>query len=408
MWFTLKLAWRNLFRNKRRTFIAGTAMALGLASMIFIDALMIGMKDMMISSATESFIGDGQIHRQGFRLTQEVEKTIVRLEQVTGSLDRDPRVAYYAPRTLAFGMITSPSNVSSVMLVGVLPESERHLSQIDEAMKEGSYFEDGNDTDIIIGSNLAELLEVSLGSRVVVTVSQAESGDLSQELFRVSGIYHFNIKEMDTGFAFIRLPKAQEMLGIGGGVHEIAVRFKEKTFALQENNPFWDEYSQDGNEAVSWLVIFPQMKTILGMFWISLLVMAIILFGIVAFGIINTLFMSLYERLFEFGVLRAVGTRPSGIRRLIIFEAGALAVVSIVIGIVLGLAITFLVSKTGIDYRGIEFSGATITEMLYPVLHVQQFIIYPLAVLLFTVVIGHYPAVVAGRMSISEAMRKSM
>lgn len=408
MWFDIKLAWRNIFRNKRRTIIAGIAIGIGLASMIFTDALMIGMKDNMIKSATTSFLGEGQIHRSGFRLTQDVEKTINNLDQVVLNLEKEEAVDRFTLRTASFDMITSPANVSSIMFFGIDPETEKHLSQIDDAIKEGNFFEGDKTRDIVIGSELAELLEVALGDRVVITVSQAESGDLSQEMFRISGIYHFNIKEMDSGFAFVRLSKAQQMLGIGKSVHEIAIKFTDIKFATDEDNTFWEKYSVDDNEAVSWTVILPQLKAMLGMFWISLLVMTVILFGIVAFGILNTLFMSLYERMFEFGVIRAVGTRPSGVRKLVVFEAGALSILSIAMGIILGFVVTFIVTKTGIDYRGIEIAGTTMYEMLYPVIHLQQYTIYPAAVFLFTVLIGLYPAIVASKMSIASALRKSL
>lgn len=408
MWFDLKLAWRNIFRNKRRTVIAGIAIGIGLASMIFFDALMIGMKDNMIKSATASYLGEGQIHRNGFRLTQEAEKTINNLNQVLSNLKSEEVVDYFTLRTASFGMITSPANVSSVMFFGIDPETEKYLSQIDDAIKEGNFFEGDNERDIVIGSELAEVLEVALGDRVVITVSQAESGDLSQEMFRISGIYHFNIKEMDSGFAFARLPKAQQMLEIGNSVHEIAIKFKDLKFATKEDNTFWEKYSIDDNEAVSWATLLPQLKAVLGLFWISLIFMAVILFGIIAFGIINTLFMSLYERMFEFGVIRAVGTRPSGVRRLVVFEAGALSILSIVMGVILGFIITLILTKTGIDYRGIELAGTTMHEMLYPVIHIQQYVIYPVAVFLFTVLVGLYPAIVASKMSISNALRKSL
>lgn len=408
MWFDIKLAWRNIFRNTRRTIIAGIAIGIGLASMIFTDALMIGMKDNMIKSATTSFLGEGQIHRSGFRLTQDVEKTINNLDQVVLNLEKEEAVDRFTLRTASFGMVTSPANVSSVMFFGINPETEKHLSQIDDAIKEGDFFEGDNERDIVIGSELAELLEIELGDRVVITVSQAESGDLSQEMFRISGIYHFNIKEMDSGFAFVRLPKAQQMLGIGNCVHEIAIKFKDLKFATAEDNFFWGKYSVDDNEAVSWTILLPQLKAMLGMFNISLLVMAVILFGIVAFGIINTLFMSLYERMFEFGVIRAVGTRPSGVRRLVVFEAGALSILSIALGIILGFIVTFIFTKTGIDYRGIEIAGTTMYEMLYPVIHIQQYIIYPASVFIFTLLIGLYPAIVASKMSIANALRKSL
>ena len=118
--------------------------------------------------------------------------------------------------------------------------------------------------------------------------------------------------------------------------------------------------------------------------------------------------MSLYERFFEFGVLRAVGTRSSGVRRLIVFEAGALAVLSIAMGAVLGFAVTFAMSKIGIDYRGIEFAGTAFENLLFPMLSARQFIVYPLAVFLFTVLVGLYPARTAGKMKIAEALRKSL
>jgi ABC-type lipoprotein release transport system permease subunit len=407
MWFDLKLAWRNIFRNKRRTFISGIAIGVGLASMIFIDALMIGMKDNMIKSATKSFLGEGQIHRQGFRVTQEVEKTINNLEWIISNLEKEEPVRRFTLRTATFGMISSAANVSSVMFYGIHPSTEKHLSQIDDVIKEGDYFKGDETRDIVIGSDLAELLEVEIGDRTVITVTQAESGNLVQDMFIVSGIYHFNVKEMDTGMAFVRLSKAQELLGIGKNVHEIALTFKDIQFASKKDNPFWSKYSVYDNEAVSWTGLLPQLHAMLGIFWISLLVMGIILFGIVAFGIVNTLFMSLYERMFEFGVIRAVGTRPSGVRRLILYEAGVLSLLSIALGIFLGFITTLIFIKTGVDYRGIEIAGTSIHEMLYPVIHIQQYLIYPIAVFAFTLLIGLYPAQVASKMHISEALRKS-
>jgi ABC-type lipoprotein release transport system permease subunit len=305
-------------------------------------------------------------------------------------------------------MVTSPADVSSVVLVGVEPGREMYLSQVDEAVNRGSYFSGADKHDIIIGSKLAEILEVSLGDRLVVTVAQARTGDLSQEMFRISGIYHFNMKEMDSGLAFIRLEKAQQMLAIGSNIHEIAVKFKDKTYAVQEALPFWQTYSQDGNEAVSWTKLLPQLKAVFDMSGISLLVMCLILASVVVFGIINTLFMSLYERMFEFGVLRAVGTRAAGVRKLVIFEAGALGIISIILGVILGFILTLVFTKTGIDYRGIEFAGTTIKDMLYPEMRLLQFIIYPIGVFIFMLIVGLYPAFVAGRMSIADALRKSL
>ena len=408
MWLILiKLAWRNLFRNKRRTIIASIAIGIGLAALIFADALWVGMEQNMVKTATASFLGDGQIHREGFRDTQAVEITINQLNEVVDDLSQEAIVQQFTPRTFAFGMITSSANVSAISLVGVQPSTERFLSQIDDAITEGVYFEGDNNRDIVIGAKLAELLEITLGNRVVVTVAQSESGDLSQEMFRVSGIYRFGDEAMEGGMAFVRLEKAQEMLAIGSGVHEIAIKFTDTKYGQNKDLPFWERHSQHGNEALSWTKILPQLKAVFEMSKYSKYIMGVILFGVVVFGIINTLFMSLYERMFEFGVLRAVGTRSFGMARLILFEAGALAIVSIALGAILGFGSTWIFAKVGIDYTGIEMMGVTIQELIYPIMTVKPFILYPICVFIFTIITGLYPARYAAKIAPATAMRRS-
>ena len=403
----VKLAWRNIFRNKRRTLIAATAIGIGLTALIFIDAFMIGMEETMIRTATASFLGDAQIHREGFRDAQEVSLTVQALDSVTENLAKEEIVAHFTQRTLASSMITSPANVSAISLVGVHPPTEKFLSLIDDAITEGAYFEGDNSRDIVIGAKLAEILEIGLGDRVVVTVAQAESGELSQEMFRISGIYHFADAAMNSGMAFVRLEKAQEMLAIGKDVHEIAIKFTSIAYSQETTLPFWDTYSQHGNEALSWTELMSQLTVVLEMTKYSKYIMGVILFGVVVFGIINTLFMSLYERMFEFGVLRAVGTRPFGMARVILFEAGALAIVSIGLGTILGFILTGVLAHVGIDYTGIEMMGVTMQEFIYPVLEVQQFIIYPIVVFIFTLIAGLYPAWHVAKMAPVDAMRKS-
>lgn len=407
VWIQIKLAVRNILRNKRRTFIAGTAIGIGLASLIFTDALIIGMKDNMIASATESFMGEGQIHRAGFRESYDVEKTIADKNDVIRRLEQEPLVSQFTRRTISFAMVTSPANLSSVSMIGVDPETEPYLSQIDEAIVEGDFFIGDNERDVIIGSKLAELLEIEIGARLVITVAQAKTGDLSQEMFRVSGIYHFNIQEMDRAMVVVRLPVAQRMLGLDGDIHQIAIRFTDDRVGRDADHPFWTRYSRGENEALPWVELMPQLATSLEISQFATYMLGLILFAVVALGIINTLFMSLHERMFEFGILRAVGTHAVAMGRLIMFEAGALAVVSIVLGAILGLIVTYITMQTGIDYTGIEFAGVTFRKLLYPVLQISQFLIYPAAVFVVTLVVALYPTVYAARMKPAEAMRRS-
>ncbi|MXZ01848.1 hypothetical protein F4Y93_14840, partial [Candidatus Poribacteria bacterium] len=219
----------------------------------------------MVRTATGSFLGDAQIHRLGFRDAQEVSLTIQALDEVTEGLTQEDIVEHFTQRTIASGMITSPANVSAINLIGVHPPTERFLSQIDDVITEGAYFEGDNSRDIVVGAKLAEILEIGLGDRVVVTVAQAETGDLSQEMFRVSGIYQFAGGEMNSGMAFVRIKKAQEMLAIGNDVHEIAIKFTSIAYAQDSTLPFWETYSQNGNEILSWIELMSQLTVILEM-----------------------------------------------------------------------------------------------------------------------------------------------
>ena len=403
----IKLAWRNILRNKRRTIIASIAISIGLAALIFGDAFMIGMMENLIKTATDSFIGDAQIHQQEFRDTREVSMTIQELDEVGANLAKEANVQYFTRRTFAPGMIASSANRSAINLVGVQPSTEKLLSQIDDAIIGGGFFEKANEHDIVIGSKLAEILEVALGDKVVVTVVQAKSGDYFEDWFRVSGIYYFADAAMNSGMAFVRLKKAQQMLAIGPNVHEIAIKFTSTEYGQDKQVPFWKTYSQHGNEALSWTEILPQLPKVFAMSEYSKYIMGIVLFGVVIFGIINTLFMSLYERMFEFGVLRAVGTRSFGMARIVLFEAGALAVVSILLGAILGFVLTTIFANIGIDYTGNEMMGVTVQEFIYPVLTIEQFTVYPLAVFIFTIVAGLYPAWHVAKMSPVDAMRRS-
>jgi ABC-type lipoprotein release transport system permease subunit len=406
MGFYIRLAGRNLMRNKRRTIIAGTAIGIGLAALVFTDALMIGMNNHLIHSGTATFLGEAQVHRAGFRDLHEVEQTILDLDGVTSKLKNSPIVKSFTPRVLAFATISSAANIEGVTMVGIRPDSERRLSQIDDVLVKGQYLT-GGEREIVIGSKLAELLEVELGDRLVLTTAEAHTGDLVQELFRVSGIYHFNIKEMDRAMAFIKIAKAQRMLGLGNGVHEIAFDFTDIKYASDKALPLWADLSAGGNEAIGWPELLPQLSAALELTGFSLLLVGLVLFAIVSLGIVNTLFMSLYERMFEFGVLRALGTRPRAIFRLVLSEAGALSLVSIVIGLLIAAVSVFVFMKTGIDYTGIDYAGVTFREKIYPVIHPMQFIKYPFWVFVITTLVGLYPALYAARLTPARAMRKS-
>jgi ABC-type lipoprotein release transport system permease subunit len=408
MFLLVKLAWRNLFRNTRRTVLSGLAVGLGLAALIFYDALVIGMTNTMIETATATLPGQAQIHHAGFRTTLDVANVIADPAAVLAGLAQEPEVKAYAPRVASYAMLSSAADVASVMLYGVDPERERTVSRLAVALKQGRYLNADEPETIYLGERLARNLAVGLGDRVVVTVAQAGTGELSQAMFRVGGIFALGGREMDGGLAFVTLAQAQQLLRLNGSLHEIAVTFKHLSAAEDASSPFWSRYSQAGNEAVSWSRLFPELKTILNSTQYAVVITAFILFGIVSFGIMNTLFMSLYERMFEFGVIRAIGTRPYQVALIMALEAACLAVISIAIGVALGWGATAFAAAVGIDYRGIEVSGVTLRDLIRPVIRPEQYSRYPLWLFGFTVLVGLYPALYAARMSPAKAMKRSL
>lgn len=404
----IKLAFRNCLRNKRRTFLAGLAIGIGLAGLIFVDALYIGMSENMIKTATSTFIGDGRITHKDFTETFDPRYFVKDIDNIKKSLKKEEVLETFSLRVASFAMINSAANSSSVILYGIDAPLEKRTSKIYKAMAGGNYLNPENPYSIIIGKKLAEKLEVEPGDRLVITTSGTKTEQITQAMFMLEGIYNFGMREMDSSFAFVNINEAQKLLELGSNISEITLKFHNLKTAEDKSLPFWSKYSEDTNIAQGWDEIFSELKTVMEMTDFSMFIVGAILFGIVALSIINTLFMALYERMFEFGVMRALGTRPFTMAIMIISEACVLALISIIIGTLIGFGVSYFFSLRGLDYTGIEFSGVTILEPIYTVISFNQYVKYPLWVFLFAVIASIYPAVYAARIKPVKALKRSM
>ncbi len=402
----VKFAWKIIWRNGRRTLITGLAVGLGLGSMVFSDALMQGMSVYMIHTTTESWMGDAQIHRDDFLDTRNINLTINRSDSMLSMLDGDSTASFYTARILSTASLTSTTELKPVTLIGVDSETDPEVTMLETAIDTGSYLS-GDSTELIIGYKLADDLNAGLGDVIVITVAQADSG-LSSSMFFVSGICRFGSDDLDRYSAFINITTAGRMLGIPEEIHEIAVKFPQAKMGADMSLGFWRRFSVFGNTALGWPELAPQVNAMLSMVNISMVIMAAILFGLVVFGIVNSLFMSVYERMYEFGVMKAVGTSTGIISTMVILEAFWIAVISTVIGCAIGLLLIWITSRTGISFGEIEVSGIVFDKPLYPVLRLSRIWLYPLSTLILTTAAGIYPGIHAGRLNPAEAMRKSL
>ena len=400
-----KLGFRNVFRNKRRSILTSSAIALGLCALMVGDGFTEGLKLSAIKAATSSFIGEAQIHRNGFRETFDINKTIENLDKVLGNLKSDDRIKSFAVRGQSLVMLSSVMTAAHVQFYGIDADREREISKLSKYITVGS--DQLSEYGILIGERLARKLDVDFGDRIIVTAAEAGTGELVQELFIVEGLYSFGSREVDSSLAFIELAKFQKIFKLknNANVHEIALTFKNPLKDGHKNSSFWTKYSTKNNEVLSWREIATSIYAATQASDFFSWIMGGILLILVSLGIINTLFMSLYERMFEFGVLRAVGTNSKQIITMILSEAAVIGLFSIALGMILAVIFNGYLAIYGINF-GVEVGVVILDEPVYNVFRTAQFLLMPCVVFLVVVLSAMYPAFYATKITTISAMKK--
>ena len=405
---TVTLAIRNLLRNTRRTALTAMLIGFSLSAMILVDALTLGMLDILVNSITKNLVGEAQIHKPGFRDNLDVDLYLDNTETITTRLDQDPTIAGYSERVISGGMLTSSYNVATGLMYGLNAAAERQVTQLAEAVISGRYLT-GETGEILIGNELADLLEVTLGDRIVMTLSEANGGELSQALFRVSGIFHFGIKGVDKGVVFTNLTQARQVMGLNKQQsHEIALRFVDPALATQTDLPVFQNLNTTELETLNWLQLNKAIASIIEMSGLSSIIVGGILFILAGLGVINSMFMSIYERIYEFGVVKALGTQPSQLASLILTEAFFIAILSCAGGMLLAYLLGSYAAVHGVPMGEFQVSGIAIDNRVLTRLQSYQFIQYPLYVIGLTMCAALYPAWFAARIVPTEALQRSL
>ena len=402
-----KLAFRNLFRNTRRTVLTSLLISSSLIVLILVDGLMHGMTNVMVGGITHTLEGEAQVARKGFRNDFEVEYTIDDPASVISQLEENKTLEGFGPRVIIGGMIASSYNTTGSLVYGVDAKQELKVSRISEAIIEGQYLS-GEPREILIGKPMAELLEVELGDRLIITAATVDTNEITQELFRLSGVFEFGPEEMDKNLVFINLDKAQSVLGMQGNLHQIALRFIDPDDAKNKELPLFKQLTNEENEALGWLDLQPSIGAMIEMAGFSTAIVGAILFLLTSLGVINSMFMSIYERIYEFGVAKAIGTTPRQIIQLVLFEALLLALISCVFGLAIGYFLGDYFSIHGIPMGKMEVSGVLLDGNMYTQLMLYQFVNFPIYVTLLTLAAAIYPATFASRIVPTEALQRAL
>lgn len=400
------LAWRNLWRNHRRTLIMLGAIGLGSWAMIFMTALSRGMVNAMVEDGIRALPGHVQAHHPDFRDDPSVANLIgVSDAELTESLTASG-LAHWATRVRVPAVVSSERESRGVVLSGIDPDRERNLIFVDYETVEGRFLESVDDRGVVLGRKLAEELETRIGKRVVL-MSQDPDNEVADRGFRVVGLFDAETEAQEKSYAFVGKETLKTMLGIGDRVSEIAV-MGDNYRDVEPEYRMLIAAVDDGVEVRRWYELDSYLGTMLSVTDGFLVVWVIVIFLALSFGLVNTLVMAVFERVREIGLMLALGMRPVDILGQIIIESMLLLCVGLIAGNLLAWG-TILPLADGIDIsavgQGMEMFGAG--SVLTPKMTLQDVVLANVVVLVLGFLASLSPAWRASRYDPVEAITKA-
>jgi len=399
------LAWRNLWRNHRRTLIMLTAISVGVWAMIFMTALMRGMVNEMIRDAVRSLPGHVQIHHPRYLDDPSVVNAIVPPADELLSVLESKAVVAWASRVRVPAVISSERESRSVTLLGIDPVREGAISFVANDMAEGRFLENATDSGIIVGRKLAKTLDTDIGRRVVI-MSQDPDNEIVDRGFRVVGLFDSKTQNLEEGFVFTGIDTTQKLLKIGNQVHEVAVAGA----GFRDIDPLYEGIVAAAGPKLSvlpWYALDNYLGTMLSVMDGFVVVWIIVIFVALSFGLVNTLVMAVFERVHEIGLMLALGMKPIVILGQIVMESLLMLLIGLLVGNVLAW-LTVVPLQDGIDVsivaEGMEWFGAS--AVLYPELSFGDVLMANLIVIGLGLVASLSPAWRASRYEPIEAITK--
>jgi len=400
------LAWRNLWRNHRRTMIMITAVTVGVWAMIFMTAIMRGMVNEMVRDGVSALPGHVQVHNPLFTddptINNIIADTVPELDARYAGIES----LAYATRVRVPAVVSSEYDSRAITLFGIDPDQERGLSFVADEIVAGRFLESAADNGIVIGAKLADTLDTELGKRIVI-MSQDPDNEVADRGFRIVGIFEANLESFEETMVFAGKKTTQKMLRIGDQVTEVAFlgdNYRDVSpllFAV-------DEASGDALLTQPWYELNSYLGTMLGVMDGFVLVWVIVIFLALSFGLVNTLVMAVFERIREIGMMLALGMRPVVILGQIVVESLLLLLIGLAVGNLLAWA-SIVPLADGIDIsvvaQGMEDFGAS--SMLYPQLEMNDLLLANVTVLVLGFFASLSPAWRASRYEPIEAITKN-
>jgi len=413
----LKIAWRNLWRNARRTSITMSAIAFGYVMLLFVACLMAGLRWQMIENGTKLVMSQVQVHSPDYYPDPSIEKTLggkpgVNVDALLAAVKADRRVLAAAPRVYGYGLLSAGHRSAGIKLMGVDTTAEPTVTILNKLIVKGKYLDAHLPKGVVIGDKLASTIGIDVGSPVVI-LTQAADGSMGNDVYTVSGIFHTDSEGMNGDLVLITLPSLQELLALTPTrIHEVGVKLKDITKATTVAASL--EANLRGivpTRVMAWPELAPELANYMQFNRGVTFVLFLIFFLVTVIGVMNTMLMAVFERTRELGMLMALGMRPYQVVTLILAEATGLALSGLAVGAALGVPLLWYLQVHGLDLGGatgevISLAGVLVGHLWYGR---QDFLTYFQAALgLATVALlsAFYPAWRAAHFRPTEAMRR--
>jgi len=345
----IKIAWRNVWRGRRRTSLIAVAMGVIMTLLVFYDGMLVGFEQAIYGNAIEVLGGNIQVHAPGYN--EENSRTPLLLlenpDAIVQAAEALPNVVLASKRINTGGMVTNREGAFSVKIVGLETKKEASISTIAQSISEGRFLQPDDGDLIVIGQGLATAMEIGVDDRITM-VANAKHEQTRQRTMTVVGIYDVGVPSIEKDTIYISLNEAQQLLELNGQVTEVVVNLDQigqEANVVKEINA-----RQPGYEVDTWIDSFPELKRGLDMDKVIMGVFGVIMLGIAAIGIFNLLMMAVFERTREIGVLGALGLKPRQITLLFLLEGILIGVMGAILGAILGTITNSLVGHYGIDY----------------------------------------------------------
>lgn len=402
---SLRLAWRNVWRNPRRSGVTVGAIVIALFSMIVYSGLVAGYVGGMERSVLDLEIGDAQIFAEGYRKRPSIYTVIPDADALVERVEVAGFAA--APRLWASGLAAAGDASTGVLLRGIDVRRDGRVTRVGEAVAEGRWLEPGEARGVVVGRRVARTLGVGVGGEVVI-LAQGADGSMANEVYTVRGILKGISAEIDAATIFLDEAAFREVMVFPEGVHQVMIRAPHG-MALEAVGSRLRALAP-GAEASTWKELSPALASMLESSAGVMAVMMVVFYVALGIVVLNAMLMAVFERIREFGVLKALGVGPGGVFGLIVLETAIMSALAIAVAVVAALPVTHHLATVGIDMGrlgGVTVMGLAFDSVWRAEVDVSTFTRPVKALLVIIGLAVLYPALRAAFVRPIDAIRRS-